>query len=76
MPHFETYFLFLKDPKVPKKQPTKIENYFQKTLPKHIKKNNENPQRRNDKNMAKKKNSRTNETSKPPNPQKLYSAKI
>jgi len=35
-----------------------------------------NPQRRNDKNMAKKKNSGTNETSKPPNPQKLYSATI
>ncbi len=36
MPYFETYFLFLKDPKVPKTT-NKIENYFQKTLPKHIK---------------------------------------
>ncbi|NYB51576.1 MAG: hypothetical protein HVN35_03285 [Methanobacteriaceae archaeon] len=36
MPHFETYFLFLKDPKVPKTT-NQIENYFQKTLPKHIK---------------------------------------
>jgi len=34
-----------------------------------------NPQRHNDKNMAKKKNSGTNKTSKPPNPQKIYSAK-
>jgi transposase-like protein len=37
MPNFETYFLFLKDPKVPKTT-NQIENYFQKTLPQHIKK--------------------------------------
>ncbi len=37
MSNFETYFLFLKDPKVPNTT-NKIENYFQKTLPKHIKK--------------------------------------
>ncbi|MCE5214401.1 MAG: hypothetical protein LLF83_06755, partial [Methanobacterium sp.] len=36
IPNFETYFLFLKDPKVPKTT-NQIENYFQKTLPKHIK---------------------------------------
>ena len=36
MPNFETYFLFLKDPKIPKTT-NQIENYFQKTLPKHIK---------------------------------------
>src|SRR5690606_29281849 len=36
MPNFKTYFLFLKNPNVPKTT-NQIENYFQKTLPKHIK---------------------------------------
>lgn len=37
MPNFETFFLFLKNPKIPNTT-NKIENYFQKTPPKHIKK--------------------------------------